>query len=157
MGDDATVYSDDWILHASDQDYEPYYRPMSSLEDDLQMMGNCRHAGSGFGKNEMYPCFDEKVTYGLAITGLDVSGTLPVSVVVDTNAEPNIRSGARPSNIHAKITVADLKSGGNYVLYRYKSTSDLPSGPLLIKLLSTLMSLLHLVLVTLIQIPIAFC
>merc|ERR1711994_514437 len=35
--DDSTVYADDWILHASDQDYEPYFRPMSTLEDDLRM------------------------------------------------------------------------------------------------------------------------
>ena len=51
--DDLTVYDDDVILHFSDQDTEPYYRPMSTLQDDLGMMGNCKNAGSGFGKNEM--------------------------------------------------------------------------------------------------------
>ena len=69
---DTEVYDDDWIVHASDQDYMPYYRPMNSLEDDLSMQGNCKHAGRGFGKNEMYPCFDKHVTYGLAVTGLAV-------------------------------------------------------------------------------------
>ena len=47
-------------------DKQPYYRPMSTLEDSVKMDGNCANAGSGFGRNEMYPCFDEKVTYGLA-------------------------------------------------------------------------------------------
>jgi len=124
---DSTVYDDDWIVHASDQDYEPYYRPIASLEDDLQMMGNCRHAGSGFGKNEMYPCFDEKVTYGMAVTAIDVEGTLKVSLSVDITEEPNVRSGSRPKAIHGKVTVYGLTSGKKYTIYRYKSTADLPS------------------------------
>ena len=49
--DDPTVYDDDWILHASDQDLEPYYRPINSLDDTIAMGGNCAKAGSGFGKN----------------------------------------------------------------------------------------------------------
>ena len=50
--DDPNVYDDDYILHASDQDLAPYSRPLNSLDDDLQMEGNCKDAGSGFGKNE---------------------------------------------------------------------------------------------------------
>lgn len=46
-----------------------YYRTMKSLEDSTKMNGNCKFAGAGFGKNEMYPCIDESVTYGLAVTG----------------------------------------------------------------------------------------
>lgn len=126
---DTTVYEDDWILHSSDQDYEPYFRPIKTLEDDLSMRGNCLHAGSGFGKNEMYPCFDEKVTYGLAVTGLDVKGTLPVNLVVDIDEEPNVRSGARPKQVHGKVTVNGLTTGNSYSIYRYNSTSSLPSGP----------------------------
>lgn len=126
---DATVYDDDWIVHASDQDYEPYFRPMKTLEDDLNMRGNCLHAGSGFGKNEMYPCFDEKVTYGLAVTGLNVKGTLPVALEVDITEEPNVRSGARPKQVHGKVTVSGLTTGGSYTIYRYNSTSSLPAGP----------------------------
>lgn len=127
--DDSTVYADDWILHASDQDYEPYYRPIKSLEDDLSMRGNCLHAGSGFGKNEMYPCFDEKVTYGLAVTGIAVTGTLPVSLMVDITYEPNVRNRERASQVHGKVTVSGLTSGTSYTLFRYGSTADLPSGP----------------------------
>ena len=91
--DDLTVYGDDVILHASDQDYMPYYRRMSTLEDSLKMDGNCADAGSGFGQNEMYPCIDKDVTYGLSVTGLAVTGAadLPrVSLVVDTTYEPDV-------------------------------------------------------------------
>ena len=54
----------------------PYYRAMSTLEDTTDMDGNCAAAQPGFGKNEMYPCIDEAVTYGLAVTGLAVDYAL---------------------------------------------------------------------------------
>ena len=55
---DPTVYDDDWIVHASDQDYLPYYRPLNSLDDTASMQGNCAKAQPGFGRNEMCarPC-----------------------------------------------------------------------------------------------------
>jgi hypothetical protein len=126
---DPTVYDDDVILHASDQDLEPYYRPMSTLEDGLAMQGNCLHAGSGFGKNEMYPCFYEKVTYGLALTGLQVKGSLPISLQVDILTEPNIRQGDPPKPIHGTVTVSGLSAGSQYTLFRFNSTKNLPSRP----------------------------
>jgi len=125
---DTSAHDDDWILHASDQDYMPYYRKMSSLEDDLSMEGNCKNAGAGFGKNEMYPCIYDKVTYGLAVTGLDVQGTLPVSLTVDTTAEPNVRNfWVRPSDLHGTVEVSGLTAGNSYVLYRFSGTENLPS------------------------------
>jgi hypothetical protein len=127
--DDPTVYDDDVILHFSDQDTEPYYRPMSTLEDDLKMEGNCKNAGSGFGKNEMYPCFDESVTYGMATTGLNVTGTLKVSLAVDITAEPNVRTYQRATQIHGTATVHGLTAGKTYTIYRYASTEAVPSGP----------------------------
>lgn len=125
---DDSVYDDDWILHASDQDYMPYYRKMSTLEDDLSMNGNCKHAGSGFGRNEMYPCIYDQVTYGLAVTGLDVQGTLPVSLTVDITSEPNVRYlWNRPKAIHGIVEVSGLTTGKSYVLYRFSGTENLPS------------------------------
>jgi len=123
---DATAHGDDWILHASDQDYEPYYRKMSTLEDDKSMQGNCKNAGSGFGKNEMYPCIYDQVTYGLAVTGLDIQGTLPVSLMVDIQEEPNIRSYSRPSAVHGTVEVTALTKGYQYALYRFSGTANLP-------------------------------
>jgi len=128
--DDETVYDDDVVLHASDQDQLPYYRPMSSLQDSPFMLGNCKNAQPGFGRNEMYPCFDESVTYGLAVTGLAVSGTLPVALSTSgASSEPNVRTGASPILLHGNVTVSGLKPQGAYVLYRYNSTANLPSAP----------------------------
>ena len=125
--DDPEVYDDDVILHASDQDKQPYYRAMSTLEDDLSMEGNCANAGAGFGKNEMYPCFDEKVTYGLAVTGLAVEGSLPVALEVDLGSsqqEPNVREGARASMISGMVTVSGLSAGESYTIYRYDTPAQ---------------------------------
>lgn len=44
----------------------------------------CLHF-QGWGKNEMYPCIDQNVTYGLAVTGLAVAGT-SVSGALDSMA-----------------------------------------------------------------------
>jgi hypothetical protein len=126
--DDETAYDDDWILHASDQDSLPYYRKLSTLEDSTSMNGNCAKAQAGFGKNEMYPCFDEKVTYGLAVTGLAVKGTLPVSLSVDITSEPNVRSWQKASQIHGTATVSGLTAGQKYALFRYSGTQSLPSA-----------------------------
>jgi len=123
---DLTVYDDDWILHASDQDYAPYYRQMHTLEDNKSMQGNCAKAGSGFGKNEMYPCIYDQVTYGLAITGLDVEGILPASLTVDITAEPDVRRSRQPTAIHGTVEVTGLTAGNEYVLYRFSGTENLP-------------------------------
>ena len=53
--DDPAVYEDDWIVHTSDQDLQPYYRPINSLMDTVAMDGNCAKAVPGYGHNEMYP------------------------------------------------------------------------------------------------------
>ena len=129
--DDPNVYDDDWIVHASDQDYAPYYRPLNSLDDSTRMEGNCKDAGSGFGKNEMYPCFDEKVTYGLAVTGLAVNGTtFPVSISTDgAVSEPNVREGESPKPLKAKVSVSGLTPLSHYTVYRYDGTDKLPAGP----------------------------
>lgn len=129
--DDPTVYDDDWILHFSDQDLMPYYRPINSLEDSLDMNGNCADAVPGFGHNEMYPCFDQDVTYGLAVTGLNVTGPLlPVSLfTTGAQGEPNVREGQPSVPLTGKVTVSGLKSGSSYVLYRYNGTDTLPQGP----------------------------
>ena len=137
------------------------------------MDGNCDTAQPGFGKNEMYPCFDELVTYGIvksrnfgfsmcvtyltlgpkmgvprgncppnfqhvptcvflvagvAITGLAVEGSLPVSLTVDSYQEPNVRSFQKPSQLHATATVHGLKAGQAYSLYRFNSTELLPAA-----------------------------
>ena len=125
---DPTVYDDDWLLHFSAQDLMPYYRNFSSLEDDLHMNGNCKDAGTGYPDREAYPCFYEKVAYGLATKGFitDVP-TLPVVIDVDRREEPNVRTGAAPAQLHAKVTVFGLKADAAYVLYRYTGFNAFPA------------------------------
>ena len=129
--DDPEVYPDDWLVHSSDQDLNPYYRPFGSLEvrlgttcpamqpspqppqnapaqgrldacrraavrlgaaaaaatyiscrtgsgcairmllrpstqDSTKMDGNCAVAQPGYGRNEMYPCINDQVDYGMS-------------------------------------------------------------------------------------------
>jgi len=128
---DTTVGDDDWIVHTSDQDYMPYYRPLNSLEDTAAMEGNCKHAGAGFGRNEMYPCFDKAVTYGLAVTGLDVEGTVyPTAITTEGSTyEPNVRGFERPKTFHARVHVSGLSPARKYTTYRFDGIDALPAGP----------------------------
>ena len=128
---DPVVYADDYILHASDQDLQTYYRPIESLNDSLAMTGNCLHAQPGYGRNEMYPCFDTDVTYGLAVTGLATAGPiLPVALITPgAVSEPNIRDGAPAVNLTGTVIVGGLSAGARGVLYRYNGTDALPAGP----------------------------
>jgi len=147
--DDATVYDDDVILHASDQDMMPYFRRMETLQDSEKMDGNCAIAQPGFGKNEMYPCFDEDVTYGLAVKGTAATKNarkqqqqsnsssssrewpvLPhVSLTIDIDYEPNVRIFEKPCVVHGNVSVdlSGLEHGQQCTLYRYNSTEAFPT------------------------------
>jgi len=131
---DTAVHDDDWILHASDQDHEPYFRRLDSLEDTRAMNANCKDAQPRMGRNEMYPCFDSSVTYGLALEGLAVEGTVRTSLMVN-NAddkhvdEPNVRLGRKSVSLHGALHIQGLVSGDQYQIFRYNSTASLPSGP----------------------------
>ena len=128
---DPVVYDDDYVLHASDQDFQTYYRPINSLNDTLAMSGNCAKAQPGYGRNEMYPCFDTDVTYGLAVTGLATAGPiLPVALLTPgAVSEPNIRNGVPPIPLTGTVVVSNLKAGESGMLYRYNGTAALPAGP----------------------------
>ena len=104
LHDDANVYPDDWIMHLSDEDERElvtYYRTFDSLEDTLAMDGNCEHSDPT--RSCAYPCFDEKVTYGIAVKGFQrrpqAAVTLPVSIDVNLQWEPDPRQGKKP--VHA--------------------------------------------------------
>jgi hypothetical protein len=127
--DDPEVYDDDWLLHFSDQDYNTYYRHFNTLEDNTDMQGNCKNAGAGFGKNEMYPCLFDQVDYGLAVTGLNTTvPTFRVVLDVDRQDEPDVRMWQRATTIHGKAQVSGLQKGNSYILYRFKGTETLPSS-----------------------------
>lgn len=90
---DPNVYADDWILHASDQDYQPYYRKLDELDDTLAMNGNCAKAGSGFGRNEVRslcsePFLSPPLTYPPHPTPPVASRCTPASTPVSLTALP---------------------------------------------------------------------
>mmetsp|Transcript_43510 Transcript_43510/g.100121 ORF Transcript_43510/g.100121 Transcript_43510/m.100121 type:complete len:362 (+) Transcript_43510:118-1203(+) len=128
---DTAVYEDDWLVHFSLHDFKPYYRYFNTLEDDLDMDGNCKHAQPGIGKNEMYPCISKSVTYGMAVTGLQIDvPTLRVTLEVDQPEEPVVRIGDAPVDLNASVTIWGLEVGKRYALYRYNSTASLPTAAL---------------------------
>jgi len=128
---DATVYDDDWLLHYSNQDLMPYYRRFSSLEDGLHMDGNCKNASTDYPNREAYPCFYDQVAYGMAVNGFDIKvPTLPVTIDVDRQEEPNVRSNVTAVELHATVTVNGLSPGKSYVLYRYKGFNSFPASEL---------------------------
>ena len=128
---DSTAYPDDVVLHTSNQDCFPYYRPMGTLEDTPAMDGNCKDAGHGWGQNEAYPCIDSNVTYGLAVTGLQVAGTAGQTSlgIGGLTYEPNVRGEQNATLIHPTVRVSGLEPGKKYTIVRYVGTASLPRGP----------------------------
>lgn len=134
---DLTVYDDDWLVHLSDEDERElvtYYRTFGSLQDSFAMDGNCLHSDPT--RSCAYPCFDETVTYGVAVRGFQHNiqraaasiGRLPVSIDVDISAEPDSRAGGKPVAIHANVTVHELVAGRTYTLYRYGGFNSFPAS-----------------------------
>jgi hypothetical protein len=132
----ATVYDDDWLAHLSDEDEEKgglvtYYRAFGSLQDGVEMGGNCAYADREHAC--AYPCFDEQVTYGIAVKGFVRDGagaaaTRPVGIEVDVEEEPDPREGGKPVRMHASVTVRALTVGARYVLYRYGGINAFPAS-----------------------------
>jgi hypothetical protein len=115
-------------------DREPYYRLLNSLDDTPAMDGHCNNAQAFPGRNEMYPCFDTSVTYGVAIQGVATEGTLPTALIVTDDRmrpidEPNVRTGHKSVPLTATLHIRGLVSGNEYEIFRYNSTEALPSGP----------------------------
>ena len=129
--DDLTPYPDDVVLHTSNQDCFPYYRPLRTLEDTTAMEGNCAKAGHHWGENEAYPCIDSNVTYGLAVTGLQVAGVVG-RTSLSTNGltyEPNVRGEQNATLIHPTVHIDGLEPGKHYTVVRYIGTGNLPRAP----------------------------
>jgi hypothetical protein len=106
--DDLTPYPDDIVLHTSNQDCFPYYRPMGTLEDSTSMAGNCAKAGHGWGQNEAYPCIDSNVTYGLAVSGLQVMGTVGQTSLSTGGLTYEVRRSHTPHHALYCMTLSTL-------------------------------------------------
>lgn len=130
LSDDTAVYDDDWVAHLSDEDegeLVTYYRTFGSLQDTLAMDGNCLNANANH--SCAYPCFDQDVTYGIAVQGFMRSdATLLVRIDVDRDYEPDPREGQKPVPMHANVEVSELSVGNNYTLYSFHGFNTLPAS-----------------------------
>jgi hypothetical protein len=131
---DEEIYDDDWLVHGSD--YSPdgvknlgYFRKFNSMVDTVKMDGNCKDAQAPHGLNEAYPCYNDQLNWGAAITGLadPKNITLPLSLWVDNWKEPNVRTGEKPVEMTATILVKGLTAGKEYVVYMFETTEAYPS------------------------------
>eukprot|EP00520_Triparma_pacifica_P015815 CAMPEP_0118636354 /NCGR_PEP_ID=MMETSP0785-20121206/2575_1 /TAXON_ID=91992 /ORGANISM="Bolidomonas pacifica, Strain CCMP 1866" /LENGTH=346 /DNA_ID=CAMNT_0006527469 /DNA_START=38 /DNA_END=1078 /DNA_ORIENTATION=+ len=129
---DDDVRDDDIVVHGSD--YSPdgkdnfgYFRSFNSLLDDLDMQGNCADAGSGYGKNEMYPCIYSEQTYGTAISAIKgLEGDLKVSLTVNTTDEADVREDEPPTPLEGTLKLRGLEVGKSYVLKRFDGLATFP-------------------------------
>ena len=74
-----------------------------------------------------YPCINAETDYGIAVNGIKGSGSIPVSLSVDKQVEPDIREGQPPGFLIGTVTASELTPGTKYTLYRYEGTATLPT------------------------------
>jgi len=125
----GTWYPDDQLVHNSCYDQNHYYRPFSSLQDDMKMKGNCAVAPSGVGHNEMYPCIpSDNYDYGFAMTGfVDPKNiAVPAQLYVSDWQEPDLDKNVSAENMTGTLHVSGLKSGSNYTIYRWDDKNQCP-------------------------------
>jgi hypothetical protein len=75
-------------------------------------------------------CIPQDVDYGIAVTGIvdPQHVTLPVSLSVPSNSEPNVSTGAAPVQITGTVTVSGLQPGTSYALLRYDDVTQVPTS-----------------------------
>jgi len=129
---DPNWYADDVLVHHSDWDQNNYYRPFSTLQDNASMQGNCAVSPSGGGKNEMYPCIpSDNYDYGYSMTGVvdPKNIAVPLALYVDDWQEPDLDEGEKPEWFNGTLQLSGLKSGMNYIIYRWDDANKCPGCP----------------------------
>lgn len=131
---DEEVYDDDWLVHGSDYALDGdknlgYFRKFSSMVDTVAMDGNCKDAQAGWGKNEMYPCFNDQKNYGAAITGIvdPKKRSLRVNIFTNTHEEPDVRIDQKAVALKGWLYIHDTVPGKKYVVYRFNNKDNLPT------------------------------
>ena len=128
---DTQVYGDDIVVHGSD--YAPdgtdnfgYFREFSGLLDSKNMDGNCKDAGSGYGKNEMYPCIYEDLTYGTAITGVSggVDTDLSIGLLLSRSDEPDVREDIPAEPLTGSLVIEGVSEGDALMVYRFDDVAS---------------------------------
>jgi len=118
--DDPQFYDDDYIVHFTDANGNPYYRSMESLPDGTDYSGNCRSSHYvGF------PCIYDQLGFGWSVEGFlndaHAADALPVSLSVSPNNEPDVRTGSQPKATTATLKIEGLTAGKSYAVYRWDS------------------------------------
>ncbi|MCY2934245.1 MAG: hypothetical protein NT172_08795 [Planctomycetota bacterium] len=118
--DTTTYHATDQFLFNDNYSTVVLNRTASTLTDTRRMRGN----GA---LNEF--CIPTNVCYGTAITGiLDTSKlALPVQVLLNTQSEPDVITGASPVMFNASVSISGLTVGKSYSLYRYNDYRNVPT------------------------------
>jgi hypothetical protein len=75
-------------------------------------------------------CIPSEIDYGVAVKGIiDRQGaTLPVSIAVPGDSEPNVTRGGSPVPMNATVTASKLTARATYALLRYDNRENVPSN-----------------------------
>lgn len=108
-------------LVSSDNDGGKVQRTTGTLSADR---GGCQKTGAEGG------CVPVSVDYGIAMLGIADAKkvTLPVSVQVDVDPEPNEAGGDAAVPVNAQITARGLTAGKPYSLLRYDDYTKVPTN-----------------------------
>eukprot|EP00658_Telonema_sp_P-2_P078048 TRINITY_DN7219_c0_g3_i2.p1 TRINITY_DN7219_c0_g3~~TRINITY_DN7219_c0_g3_i2.p1 ORF type:complete len:200 (-),score=20.69 TRINITY_DN7219_c0_g3_i2:163-762(-) len=108
---------DDVLVHGTDASGHSYYRTFASLPAGITASNVSKCGEDYLG----YPCIYAQYGFGWAVTGLQdpTAGSIDVSLDVDSNTEPDTRSGQSPGALQGTVTVSKLKPGEQYDLYRW--------------------------------------
>jgi hypothetical protein len=75
-------------------------------------------------------CVPRDVDYGVAVSGVTDAqhATLPVTLTVAGDSEPNVSTGASPLAMTGTVTVSGLVDGRSYALLRYDDLTAVPTN-----------------------------
>lgn len=113
---DEEVYDDDVIVHFNDGGSNTIYRPIKELPGDWT---------NGKAVCQGRYCIGP-YSFGWAIKGFqDNHAFQPATLAINpSRSEPDIRSGAKPSEIHGKLTCSKLTAGSQYSVYRWDTVEE---------------------------------
>lgn len=117
---DTQWYPDDYLAHSTDADLFTYYRTFDSLPSDVDKTNSSLCGSKYLG----YPCIYVRWGFGWAITGVsDTAQGLPLSLSVNSPAEPNVSEGDKPADFKGTVVVTGLQSGTQYDIFRWDSVA----------------------------------
>jgi hypothetical protein len=103
----------------------------TNFGDQLMIeMGSLRATRASCAVNSLHGgCVPTNVDYGVAVSGItDIQHTtLPATLTVQGDSEPNVSQGAPASQMMATVTVRGLVAGHTYTLLRYDDYTKVPT------------------------------